>query len=129
MEKELILKAKGAKTPEELMALAKENGNEMTEESAKAYFELLHPTTGELSDDELDNVAGGSCYASDGRMVVSLGYSCRGFRCKKDGGRPGGHICIVVRCLECGDIADCDHCKFCTYEKGLWLCNNPEKIK
>ena len=58
---ELIEKAKSAKTPEELMALAKENGMELTEESAKAYFEQLNPKTGELSDDELNNVAGGGC--------------------------------------------------------------------
>ena len=42
---ELIEKAKSAKTPEELMALAKENGMELTEESAKAYFDRLHPQT------------------------------------------------------------------------------------
>ena len=59
MSKELITKAKEAKNPEELMALAKENGVELTEESAKAYFEQLNPKTGELADDELDNVAGG----------------------------------------------------------------------
>ena len=59
MNKELLAKAKEAKTPEELMALAKENNMEMTEECAKAYFEQLNPKTGELSDDELDNVAGG----------------------------------------------------------------------
>ena len=45
---ELIEKAKSAKTPEELMALAKENGMELTEESAKAYFEQLNSKTGEL---------------------------------------------------------------------------------
>ena len=61
MNKELLAKAKEMKTPEELMALAKENGIEMTEESAKAYFEQLNPKTGEVSDDELDNVAGGGC--------------------------------------------------------------------
>ena len=44
---ELIEKAKSAKTPEELLALAKENGMELTEESAKAYFDRLHPLTGE----------------------------------------------------------------------------------
>ena len=65
---ELIEKAKEAKNPEELMALAKENGIEMTEESAKAYFEQLHPKTGELSDDELDNVAGGGCQSNNGRL-------------------------------------------------------------
>ena len=48
MNKELLAKAKEMKTPEELMALAKENGMEMTEESAKAYFEQLNPKTGEL---------------------------------------------------------------------------------
>lgn len=65
MEKELILKAKGAKTPEELMALAKENGMELTDETAKTYFAKLHPAAGELPDDELDNVAGGGCSAKD----------------------------------------------------------------
>ena len=36
MNNELIAKAKQAKNPEELLALAKENGVELTEESAKA---------------------------------------------------------------------------------------------
>ena len=58
---ELIEKAKSAKTPEELMALAKENGVELTEESAKAYFEQLNPnfSTGVL------RCSG--CFASDPR--------------------------------------------------------------
>ena len=38
MNKELLAKAKELKTPEELMALAKENGVELTEESAAAYL-------------------------------------------------------------------------------------------
>ena len=68
MEKDLLVKAKQAKNPEELMSLAKENGIEMTEESAKAYFEQLHPKTGELADDELDNVAGGGCQQNNGHL-------------------------------------------------------------
>ena len=68
MEKDLLEKAKQAKNPEELMSLAKENGIEMTEESAKAYFEQLHPKTGELADDELDNVAGGGCQQNNGHL-------------------------------------------------------------
>ena len=59
LTKERVAKAKEAKTPEELMALAKENGIGLTEEEAKAYFDRLHPQTGELSDSELDNVSGG----------------------------------------------------------------------
>lgn len=58
---EMIEKAKAAKSAEELLAIAKENGIELTEEEAKNYFEQLCPKSGELSDDELDNVAGGGC--------------------------------------------------------------------
>ena len=61
MNKELLAKAKEMKTPEELMALAKENGIEMTDESAAAYFEIMHPKAGELADEELNNVSGGGC--------------------------------------------------------------------
>ena len=59
MEKVFIEKAKQAQSPAELIALAKESGMEMTEEQAKAYFEKLNSKADELSDDELDNVAGG----------------------------------------------------------------------
>ena len=58
---ELIAKAKTAKTVEELLALAKENNVPMTEEEGKDLFAQLNPKAGELSDDELDNVAGGGC--------------------------------------------------------------------
>lgn len=57
---ELIEKAKQAKTAEELTSLAKENGAQLTAEEANTYFAQLHQS-GEISDDELDNVAGGGC--------------------------------------------------------------------
>ena len=126
---ELIAKAKETKSVEELMALAKENDIEMTEENAEAYFNQFHPTSGELSDEELDNVAGGSCYAGDGRMVTSLGHVCHEFSCKKDGSYAYGFICIVPHCAECGAVANCGSCRHCSYEKGLWLCNCPENKK
>ena len=60
ISKELLEKAKTAKTAEELLAMAKAENIELTEEeAAKAFAELNK--TGELSDEELDNVAGG-CY-------------------------------------------------------------------
>ena len=59
MKEEMITKAKEAKSVEELMALAKETGIELTEEDAKMYFEQFNSKKGELSDDELDNVSGG----------------------------------------------------------------------
>jgi predicted ribosomally synthesized peptide with nif11-like leader len=61
MNKELLEKAKRAKNAEELIALAKENGVELSDEQAKAYFAKLNSENGELGDDELDNVAGGAC--------------------------------------------------------------------
>ena len=51
-------KAKTAKTAEELLELAKAENIELTEEQAKEYFATIH-ASGELSDEELDNVAGG----------------------------------------------------------------------
>ncbi len=127
LNKELLAKAKNAKTPEELIALAKENGTEMTEESAEAYYNLLHPQNGEVSDDELDNVAGGGCH-NGGKLVVSVMHYCDEWRCKDDGSQ-----CdidgILVNCNTCRVAAYCFSCKYCSYEKGLWLCNNPVNMK
>ena len=75
MNNELIAKAKEAKTPEELMVLAKENNMELTEESAQVYFNQLNPKTGELSDDELDNVAGGGCQSDNGRLNTHKNFN------------------------------------------------------
>ncbi len=58
ISEDLIKKAKTAGTVEELLAMAKENGYEMTEEQAKTAFSRLN-STGELADDELEAVAGG----------------------------------------------------------------------
>ena len=77
---ELIEKAKALNTVEELLALAKESGIEMTQQEATGYFAQLHPVSGELSDDELDDVAGGGCSGTtdDGKKytVVSSGLQC-----------------------------------------------------
>lgn len=74
---EIIEKAKTARSTEELLTLAKENNVELTDEEAKVYFEQLHSASGELSDDELDNVAGGGCKScSSGRTVVTSGCRC-----------------------------------------------------
>ena len=67
MNQELVNKARKAESVEELLALAKENGIELTNEQAKEYFAQLNPTKGELSDDELEDVAGGGCLAEEER--------------------------------------------------------------
>ena len=61
--KELIEKAKTAKSAEELLAMAKAEGFELPEGEAKTVFSKLNKT-GELSDEELNNVSGG-CGSGD----------------------------------------------------------------
>ncbi|MGM9644954.1 MAG: Nif11-like leader peptide family RiPP precursor [Eubacteriales bacterium] len=58
ISKELIEKAKTAKSAEELLQIAKAENIELTAEEAEKAFAGLHKT-GELSDEELDNVSGG----------------------------------------------------------------------
>ena len=67
--KEMIEKAKAAKSVEELAEIAKAEGIELTAEEAKMHFDELHKT-GELSDEELDNVAGGGCFEPDYKYEV-----------------------------------------------------------
>lgn len=133
---ELLEQAKAAKSPEELLKIAKENGFEdFTEENAKAYYEAMH-RSGELSDDELEQAAGGC--KKKGRKVVTLGLICPGglgtWRCK-DCLAPNG----ACHCgwLEPPDLSrkfnasifawcadTCSTCAWCSYEGGMWYCNN-----
>ena len=61
--KELIEKPKTAKSAEELLAMSKAEGFELPEGEAKTVFSKLNKT-GELSDEELNNVSGG-CGSGD----------------------------------------------------------------
>ena len=127
-QKELFEKAKEAKSAEELLSLAKENGMELTEEEAAAYFAQLNKS-GELSDEELDNVAGGGCHNKDGRLVVTVWYSCNDFTCKKCGRKNTGDHFHIIDGYRTNYMQQCQFCKYMSYEGGLWLCNNPVKIK
>ena len=73
---EIIEKAKAAQSIEELVSLAKESGFELNREEAKSYFEMLNPKSGELSDDELDDVSGGGCKSKSGKIVVTNHCKC-----------------------------------------------------
>ena len=59
--KEMIEKAMQCKSADELMALAKTNGYEITKGEAEAYMAELADV--ELDGKELKNIAGGYCYA------------------------------------------------------------------
>ena len=66
LTKEMIERVMQCKSAEDLIALAKAEGIELTKDEAEAYM-------AELADVELDgkalrNIAGGDCYAVDGCM-------------------------------------------------------------
>ncbi len=125
----LLLKAREAASPEELLALAKEMGAPMDAESAAAYFAQIN-RNGELTDEELDNVSGGGCYCNDGRLIVTHENSCDLWTCPHSCMQTtyiahGQHVCSS------GDncSAKCKNCRYFDYEYNLWLCNHPQKKK
>ncbi|MDE5754255.1 MAG: Nif11-like leader peptide family RiPP precursor [Oscillospiraceae bacterium] len=126
MTPELIEKARQAESPEELLALAKENGITLTEDEAREYFSELHKQSqknGELSDDELDNVSGGGCYYKDGRLVVTALYSCRHYTCRC------GSTLTTIDLNRHNCHGSCDDCRY-KVNKGLrMLCNHPDNYK
>ena len=63
LTKEQVAKAMACKTAEELMALAKAEGIELTKEEAEAYMAEMEDV--ELDSDLLKRVAGGACYGVD----------------------------------------------------------------
>lgn len=102
---EMILKAKRAKSVEELLTLAKEYDVKMSTEEAGRYFEQWHKE-GELSDAELDSVSGGSC-GSDDTMYgthADWGPICDG-QFKNESGSAGG----AVRCGNCDYFQGAPH--------------------
>ena len=128
----LLEKAKNAKTVEELVAVAKENGVELTAEEAKTYFANLNAKEGELSDDELDNVSGGGKCGTiykDNRPVVTVGNTCDLWRCEKDHSRKRNKGCSMNfdTCIMCGALAVCSNCEYSHSESGLLLCYHPDR--
>ncbi len=116
---ELREKAKQAKTPEELAALAKENGIELTPEEANTYFAQLNPKTGELADDELEDVAGGGCGepgTGHDRLDDLSGY-CSNWQCKSCEGWWCHCHCpqILHSCPDCKYFLNENGCYYCTY--------------
>ena len=112
---EMIEKAKSVNSAEELLALAKENNIEMTADEAATYFAQLNPKSGELDDDDLDNVAGGAC-----EKALDVGTNIRvtsGQICPKCGANVG-HIQPdnSVICGKCKKDIIVDNYVLCTYE-------------
>ena len=117
LNKELLEKAQNAKSVEELVAIAKENGIELTAEEAKTYFAKLNNKSGEqLADDELNNVAGGRKCGTiyyDEKPVVTAFNTCDNF-C-------GGDDDVFVMSGVCKD------CRYSYWNGSLLLCECDER--
>lgn len=94
----LMEKVQGAKTPEELLALAKEAGIQMSPQKAEEIFALLNKK-GEISDEELDNVSGGSNSVELPLHCRQCGGSSFGL-CLKEIAENVATLCWI--CADCG---------------------------
>ena len=72
--KEMLEKAMQCKTADELMALAKSEGMEITREEAEAYLAEMDDV--ELDDTALQQVAGGTSSVADASQVRILSFHC-----------------------------------------------------
>jgi len=128
---EAIAKAKQAKSVEELLTLAKESGVEMTAEQSQEIFAQLNPKSGELADDELDNVAGGGCYTRDGQLIVMPYYGCGFWTCRNCGGSEiimpfGERKSGYDVCKGCGDDGgSCVECRYVVDNGSYYTCSHP----
>ncbi len=131
MDNELMIKAQQASNVEELLMLAKKNNIALTEEQAREYFAKLQPPVGELSDAELDAVAGGGCGGepeytlpshSNGE-IVAVKSNCRCNACGCELGRIvrvfmgycNSSMCrydYTLICTRCGNQFEADETKY-----------------
>jgi len=121
---EIYEKAMKAKNAEELFSLAKENDIPLTQEQAQAYFARLNPQSGELADDELDNVAGGcgelKTYTYlEGMRVVSQYDNCNFWICRCGFNAFDDQ---TGTCERCNLMVCCANCRYYASDKGC--CSN-----
>ena len=120
-----------AASENKLAEFLKTNGCEATEEELKAFMDSKMNKKGELSDDELDSVAGGGKCGTiykNKRPVITVGNTCDLWRCEKChqpkldlGGIGYGY------CAPCKNVGACTNCEYSHAEDGLLLCYHPQR--
>jgi predicted ribosomally synthesized peptide with nif11-like leader len=93
--KEQLEAAKAAKSPEELVTLAKDAGIELTQEQAENFLKQ-----GELADEELENVAGGACNPTIPKLTFEELARADGHPYKV-GGDPSRGVYGLYMCKKC----------------------------
>ncbi len=106
-----------------LAEFLKANGCEATEEELKAFLDSKENKTGELADDELDQVAGGGCEGDDDnhykRIYDRIGNGeCSNWMCRQCGNVWDACFCSNMQichwCMDCKYFLSVDDCYYCT---------------
>ncbi len=90
MTEEMISKAREAQSAEELLQLAKDNGmDDFTMQDAEDVYAQMH-ASGEMSDEEMQNVSGGGCTTKvDGQKYTVVTSALHCFTGKWESGYDG----------------------------------------
>ena len=136
---ELNLKAKSAKSADDILAIAKENGLDVSREEAELYIHANVPN-GELPDDALDGVTGGAVYTlRDGYLIVTNFHKCDRWKCDSCGGTNFSYMKVgsesgygwAHKCVGyangCGK--SCLTCEYMKYRFPFQICTHHETRK
>ncbi len=129
INQEQMAQAMQCKTAEELMAFAEQNNIDLKAEEAELLVNTF-TKTGELSDDELEAVAGGTKYTNSGgavRPIVTCGNSCDYWGCKECG--YDKYHCLHTTAFGDSLMYTCFHCKYYKYDFPNFVCYNPKRAK
>lgn len=132
MNRELLEKARKAGSVEEIIALGKESGYDLSQSGAEDIFTRLNKN-GEMKDDELDSVSGGACGGDDGERIPkhsdgeTISWNSSLVHCPNDGCSKGkiishrfategsaqngyyvypGSVLYIVKCDKCGSLME-----------------------
>ncbi len=136
---ELILKAKSAKSADDILEIAKENGLDVSREDAEMYIQT-NSENGELSDEALDNVTGGAAYTlRDGYLIVTNFHECDRWKCDSCGGDDIQYMRVASEsgwdwAHKCGGHPNgcgksCATCKYMVYRFPFQICTHHETRK
>ena len=124
---EQMKKARGAHSAEELLGLARSEGVDMSAEEAAELFELIDMKTGELADEELENVAGGGCKTKvNGKRYTVVTSGCRCFNGKfkaAEFGKDSSTIREFWRDWGSSGKRSCARCAHLKFKGGIGYCS------
>ena len=124
-----------ASEAEKIAEFLKAHGCEATIEEFDEFMKNAGGKSGELDDDELDNVAAGKKCGTvykNKHPVVTVMNSCNRFICKgclknrDEVIKSAATEAYAPKCHRHGCV--CGSCKYCEYKGGLWLCLNEDRI-